>query len=249
MATQRITEEPAFVLHRYDWSETSLILEVLTRHHGRVALVAKGAKRPSSSFRPILLPMQPLAVNYGGDSDIRTLKGVEWVGGHVMPTGDALLSGYYLNELLMRLLARDDPHSDLFDVYAATIQILATEGPDLRQGALRVFELMLLRGIGLLPSLGQQTMTMTALQPDGPYCLVPEGGLRQAHAEDRTSLTGTQWSQLQTALDDPSAYTATLRVCMEHVAALRPQLRVLLNYHCGVGNLKTRQMMMDIQSL
>ena len=55
MATQRITEEPAFVLHRYDWSETSLILEVLTRHHGRVALVAKGAKRPSSSFRPILL--------------------------------------------------------------------------------------------------------------------------------------------------------------------------------------------------
>ena len=166
-----------------------------------------------------------------------------------MPTGDALLSGYYLNELLMRLLARDDPHSDLFDVYAATIQILATEGPDLRQGALRVFELMLLRGIGLLPSLGQQTMTMTALQPDRPYCLVPEGGLRQAHEEDRTSLTGKQWTQLQTALDDPIAYTATLRVCMDHVAALRPQLRVLLNYHCGVGNLKTRQMMMDIQSL
>ncbi|WP_297727898.1 recombination protein O N-terminal domain-containing protein, partial [Limnohabitans sp. Rim8] len=60
MATQRITEEPAFVLHRYDWSEASLIVEVFTRHHGRIALVAKGAKRPSSSFRPILLPMQPL---------------------------------------------------------------------------------------------------------------------------------------------------------------------------------------------
>ena len=249
MATQRVTEEPAFVLHRYDWSETSLILEVLTRHHGRVALVAKGAKRPSSSFRPILLPMQPLAVNYGGDADIRTLKGVEWVGGHVMPTGDALLSGYYLNELLLRLLARDDPHSALFDVYAATIQLLATEGPDLRQGALRVFELMLLREIGLLPSLDHQTLTMAALQPDEAYCLVPEGGLRQAHADDRTHLSGAQWTQLQSALDDPSAYTATLRVCLEHVAALRPQLRALLNYHCGVGHLKTRQMMMDIQSL
>jgi len=249
MAIQRIPEEPAFVLHRYDWSETSLILEVLTRHHGRIALVAKGAKSPSSSFRPILLPMQPLSVNYGGDSDIRTLKGVEWVGGHVMPTGDALLSGYYLNELLLRLLARDDPHSALFDVYAATIQILATEGPDLRQGALRVFELMLLREIGLLPSLDQQTLAMTAVMPDGQYCLVAEGGLRQAHAEDRTCLTGAQWTQLQTALDDISAYTATLRVCLDHVAALRPQLRALLNYHCGVGHLKTRQMMMDIQSL
>jgi DNA repair protein RecO (recombination protein O) len=249
MATQRITEEPAFVLHRYDWSETSLILEVLTRHHGRVALVAKGAKRPSSSFRPILLPMQPLAVNYGGDSDIRTLKGVEWVGGHVMPTGDALLSGYYLNELLMRLLARDDPHSDLFDVYAATIQILATEGPDLRQGALRVFELMLLRGIGLLPSLDQQTMTMTPLVPKERYCLVPEGGLRRANEDDRTSLSGEQWGQLQDAMDDTSAYTSTLRTCLSVVSDLRPQLRTLLNYHCGVGTLKTRQMMIDIQNL
>jgi DNA repair protein RecO (recombination protein O) len=249
MATQRISEEPAFVLHRYDWSETSLILEVLTRHYGRVTLVAKGAKRPSSSFRPILLPMQPLSVNYGGHSDIRTLKGVEWVGGHVMPTGDALLSGYYLNELLMRLLARDDPHSDLFDVYAATIQILATEGPDLRQAALRVFELMLLRGIGLLPSLDQQTMTMNALASGERYCLVPEGGLRLAHEDDRTSLSGAQWGQLQCAMDDASPYTATLRTCWPLVSDLRPQLRALLNYHCGVGSLKTRQMMIDIQNL
>jgi DNA repair protein RecO (recombination protein O) len=249
MATQRITEEPAFVLHRYDWSETSLILEVLTRHHGRIALVAKGAKRPSSSFRPILLPMQPLSVNYGGDSDIRTLKGVEWVGGHVMPTGDALLSGYYLNELIMRLLARDDPHSELFDVYAATIQILATEGPDLRQAALRVFELMLLRGIGLLPNLDQQTMTMTALAFGERYCVVPEGGLRLAHEDDRTSLSGAQWEQLQNAMDDASSYTATLRTCLPLVSDLRPQLRALLNYHCGVGSLKTRQMMIDIQNL
>ena len=90
------------MLHRYDWSESSLILEVFSRHHGRIALVAKGAKRPSSSFRPVLLPLQPLRVAFGGDAEIRTLKGAEWVGGQVMPTGDALLSGYYLNELLLR---------------------------------------------------------------------------------------------------------------------------------------------------
>ena len=101
MAAQRISEEPAYVLHRYDWSESSLILEVFTRHHGRMALVAKGAKRPSSGFRPVLLPLQPLRLSFGGDAEIRTLKGAEWVGGHVMPTGGALLSGYYLNELLL----------------------------------------------------------------------------------------------------------------------------------------------------
>ena len=106
---KRISDEPAYVLHRYDWSESSLILEVFTRHHGRIALVAKGAKKPSSSFRPVLLPLQAIQVAYGGDADIRTLKSAEWVSGHVMPTGDALLSGYYLNELLLRLLARVVP--------------------------------------------------------------------------------------------------------------------------------------------
>ena len=110
MPVRRIADEPAFVLHSYDWSESSLILEVFCRRQGRVALVAKGAKKPSSNFRPVLLPLQPLLVTYtlagDGTADIHTLKGAEWVGGHVMPTGDALLSGMYLNELLLRLLGR-----------------------------------------------------------------------------------------------------------------------------------------------
>ena len=168
-AIVRISDEPAYVLHRYDWSESSLILEVFTRHHGRIALVAKGAKKPSSAFRPVLLPLQPLQVSYGGDADIRTLKAVEWVGGHVMPTGEALLSGYYLNELLLRLLARDDPHARLFDAYAATVRVMATEPAELLQACLRVFELLLLREIGLLPSLDCQTLTLAALTPSQDY--------------------------------------------------------------------------------
>ena len=134
MATaRRFTHEPAFVLHRYDWSESSLILEVFTRQHGRVALVAKGAKKPSSNFRPVLLPLQPLSLTWTqsaatGASDIHTLKGAEWVGGHIMPTGDALLSGIYLNELLLRLMARDDPHPGLFDAYAGVVREVAAGG-------------------------------------------------------------------------------------------------------------------------
>jgi DNA repair protein RecO (recombination protein O) len=237
------------VLHRYDWSESSLILEVFTRHYGRIALVAKGAKRPSSSFRPILLPLQPLHVAYGGDAEIRTLKSAEWQGGHVMPTGDALLSGYYLNELLLTLLARDDPHPALFDVYANVVQVIASEHGEVLQTALRTFELLLLREIGLLPQLNVQTMTLRALQLDANYTLVPEGGLRQAHADDRSFLSGAQWCALHDAVQDTTPFTATLRACAAVMAELKPQLRNLLHYHCGVKTLRTRQMMIDIQSL
>ncbi len=249
MATRRIADEPAYVLHRYDWSESSLIVEVFTRHHGRIALVAKGAKRPSSSFRPILLPMQPLHLAFGGDAEIRTLKSAEWQGGHVMPTGDALLSGYYLNELLLTLLARDDPHPVLFDVYARVVEVIASQHGEVLQAALRSYELLLLREVGLLPQLDVQTMTLGTLQPGARYTLVAEGGLRLAHADDRASLSGAQWADLQATLALDAPFTATLRACAEMSAELKPQLRALLHYHCGTKTLRTRQMMIDIQSL
>lgn len=249
MATKRISDEPAYVLHRYDWSESSLVLEVFTRNHGRIALVAKGAKRPSSSFRPVLLPLQQLHVAFGGDAEIRTLKSAEWQGGHVMPTGDALLSGYYLNELLLLLLARDDPHPLLFDIYDRVVQVIASEHGEVLQTALRAFELLLLREIGLLPQLDSQTMTLAPLVTQARYCLVPEGGLRLSSESDRASLSGAQWQFLQQSLLQDAPFTATLRACAEVMGELKPQLRTLLNYHCGVTSLRTRQMMMDIQSL
>lgn len=249
MATKRIADEPAFVLHRYDWSESSLILEVFTRHYGRVALVAKGAKKPTSSFRPILLPLQPLHVAYGGDAEIRTLRSAEWQGGHVMPTGDALLSGYYLNELLITLLARDDPHAELFDIYAQVVRVIASEHGEVLQAALRTFELLLLREVGFLPQLDAQTMTLAPLQADVRYVLVPEGGLRQAGPDDRAGLLGGQWVALQDAIADHAPFTTTLRACAEVMSELKPQLRALLHYHCGVKTLRTRQMMIDIQNL
>ena len=256
MATRRISDEPAFVLHRYDWSESSVILEVFTRQHGRVALVARGAKKPSSSFRPILLPLQLLHIAFGGDSEIRNLKSAEWQGGHVMPTGDALLSGYYLNELLMRLLARDDPHPLLFDAYATTVQLMASQSADTLQLALRAFELCLLRDIGLLPALDVETASLMPLQPLAGYVLVAEAGLRLAHDDDRSSVSGHQWLALQHSLDsarsnthDNAAFSDTLRACIPAAQALKTQLRGLLHYHCGVKVLKTRQMMIDLQNL
>lgn len=248
---KRVSDEPAFVLHSYDWSESSLILEVFCRRQGRVALVAKGAKKPTSNFRPVLLPLQPLLLTYtlsgDGTADIHTLKGAEWVGGHVMPTGDALLSGMYLNELLLRLLARADAHTALFDAYAGVVRVLASEHGDALEPVLRSFELLLLREIGLLPSLDAETMTFEPLRAGTRYILVAEGGLRAASSGDRVALPGSGWTALQAALD--TGYTATLRACAPVAAELKPQLRALLQYHCGSPTLRTRQLMMDLQAL
>jgi DNA repair protein RecO (recombination protein O) len=257
---KKIANEPAFVLHRYDWSESSLILEVFTRHHGRIALVAKGAKRPSSQFRPILLPLQPLHIAFSGDAEVGTLKGAEWMGGLTMPSGDALLSGYYVNELILKLLARDDPHEQLFDAYAQVTQLLRE--PTLADSALRAFELLVLREIGLLPSLDVASLTLQSLQNDALYTLLPEAGLRAVHSADdfdresspeRPSLAAHHWLALQTALDDAAPLHTLRGICAALGSAdknaLKTQLRSLLHYHCGGKTLRTRQMVMDVQAL
>ena len=255
MQAHRVNHEPAYVLHHHDWSESSLIVEAFTRAHGRIALVAKGAKKPSSNFRPVLLPLQPLLLSWGGEGEIRTLKGAEWGGGLVMPTGDALLSGYYANELLLRLLAREDAHPRLFDAYAALVHVLASPDAEaLSPAALRAFELLLLRETGHLPALDVQTLTLAPIEVDPGYRLVAEGGLRAAHGDDDGAwLPGRAWQALAVALGDEAAFTAVLQVLVRWPLAqqgrLRQQLRELLHYHGGGSTLRTRQLMLDLQRL
>jgi DNA repair protein RecO (recombination protein O) len=250
---KKILHEPAFVLHRYDWSESSLILEVLTRHHGRVALVAKGVKRPSSQFRAILLPLQLLSISYSGNAEVHTLKGAEWQGGLTMPSGDALLSGYYLNELMMKLLARDDPHELLFDAYAQATTWLRDAA--LLDASLRAFELVLLREIGLLPTLDADSFSSEALQDDVLYSLVPEVGLREAMGapSEQAALSAGAWRSLQMALNQCTAILpareAVIAMSAADKTSLKQLLRSLLNYHAGSRGFRTRQLMMDAQAL
>lgn len=251
---KRVLHEPAYVLHHYDWSESSLILETFTRQCGRVALVAKGAKRPASNFRPVLLPLQPLLLSWGGDGEIRTLKGAEWGGGLVMPTGEALLSGYYANELLLRLLAREDAHPRLFDAYAALVRVLASgAGEAAAAPALRAFELVLLREGGHLPALDVETATLAPLAPGGCYSLLAETGLCRVDTGDADGLDGTVWLALAAALADEAPFGAALAVAARLAAPqrgqLQRQLRALLHYHCGAATLRTRQLMLDLRRL
>jgi DNA repair protein RecO (recombination protein O) len=245
----------AYVLHRYDWSESSLIVDLFTREQGRVAVAAKGAKRPHSQLRPILLPFQRLHVSLGrladgeGASEVQTLRQAEWAGGMAMLTGAALFSGFYLNELLMKLLARHDPHPALFDAYAATLPSLAIGDDAQGQAALRAFELTLLRQAGLLPELDVVTLTQQPVEPAGAYALRPEAGLTTAPGRDGDAeLTGAALVALQAALEHGSL-AALQQACAAALPALKGQLRALLHYHVGTPVLRTRQVMMDLQNL
>jgi len=246
MATSRSNAAAlsAYVLHSYDWSETSLIVDLFTREHGRVVVAAKGAKRPTSQLRPVLLPFQPIAVQLGKTpadeaAEVHLLRSAEWAGGSPMLSGGALFSGFYLNELLLRLLARHDPHPQLFDAYADTLAALADEAP-----ALRAFELTLLRALGWLPELAVETLTVQPVAAGRRYTLHGEAGLVAA----ADGLPGDAWVRLEAALTHghPGAVRA---VCAPVAAALRAPLRGMLHYHLGHAKLRTRQVMLGAQRL
>lgn len=249
----------AFVLHSHDWSESSLILELFTREAGRIVAAAKGAKRPTSQLRAVLMPFQRITVQLArtrGDegAEVRTLRGAEW-GGEAAPLhGAAWFAGFYLNELLLRLLARDDPHPCLFDAYAAALGAL--DGGEARsESALRAFELLLLRETGVLPELQRVTLTQAAVHPQRRYVLRPEQGLAEAttHAP---GLSGACCLALAQALQagpadaaDRVAFAALQDVCQAELPPLKAQLRAQLHYHLGGTTLRTRQMMIDAQRL
>lgn len=234
----RITGQPAFVLHSYPHKETSLIVDVFTREYGRIALVAKGAKRPHSQLRGVLQTFQPLQAGWTGKSELRILTGAEWVGGMLPLEKTALLCGFYLNELLVKLLARDDPHPVLFDHYVATLNQLAhNEPPPI---VLRKFERALLKETGVAADLTRCTGTRQAVEAGLVYVVDPERGPRPARAADAwPKITG------KTLLDmEREDY---LDVATQAQSKLL--MRFLLAHQLGGATLNTRQILIDLMQL
>jgi DNA repair protein RecO (recombination protein O) len=234
----RIASQPGFVLHSYPYKETSLIVDLFSRDHGRVALVAKGAKRPHSRLRGVLQTFQPLSVSWSGKSEVRTLTGAEWVGGMLPLEKSALLCGFYLNELLVRLLAREDPHPLLFDQYVATLNQLAHDEP--APVVLRKFELALLKESGVAADITVSARSGDPVHPELAYVVDPESGAREAGSHEEAPVVAGK-----TLLDMDRGDYADPQTQQESKMVLRH----LLAHHLNGAPIATRQILIDLTQL
>ncbi|MEO8103918.1 MAG: DNA repair protein RecO [Betaproteobacteria bacterium] len=235
-------------MHTYPYRETSLIVETFTCSHGRVVLVAKGAKRPHGAMRGLLNPFQPLTLNWFGKSEMKTLKTVEQE--RIIPqlSGAALLSAFYMNELLLKLTHREDPHDVLFDAYGAAVNALATLSAD-RNGVrdiatiLRQFEVRLLQELGYALQLSQEAESHRPLDPEGEYLYQAERGpvrcemARQSYNEDCLQLSGkTLIDMANNDYADPQTQVQAKQL-----------MRRMINHLLGDKVLHTRNLMRDLR--
>lgn len=264
-AKGRIDAQPAFILHSYPYSETSLIIDVFSREHGRLPLLARGARRPRSALRGVLQAFQPLELGWFGKGEVRTLAKAEWQGGMPLLAGTALMLGYYLNELLLRLLPRDDAHPRLFDRYEAALQqlslpaALATgQEPHLGVTALlRRFEKNLLAELGYGLTLEHEVDNGRPIEAErwyhyrlerGPVILddrAEEAGQPATDGTHPYSSHGMQAIRGKTLLDlarDDYSDSRTL-------AESKQLMRLLIKHHLGGQSLQSRRVFMDLQEL
>ena len=227
------------MLHSYPYRETSLIVEVFTRHDGRIGLLAKGARRPKSALRGLLLAFQPLLIRWGGRGELRGLHSAEWQGGVPQLKGIGLMSGFYLNELLLRFLHRDDPHEGLFDLYAETVSALSANNSI--AATLRRFEKFLLGELGYALTLDREAETNNPVDPAACYTYVIEKGPVQINPEDSPAIELSGKTLIDLSCDnyeDPVTLSQS-KLLMRH----------LVGHYLGSRPLHTRQLLVELQQI
>ena len=237
---RRADHEPGYVLHTYPYKETSLIVEAFTRRHGRVALLARGARRPRSAMRGVLLAFHPLRLGWSGSAELATLITAEW-GGGLQPAsrplaGRGLLCGFYLNELILRLLPREDAHEALFDAYGDALARLSAG--DAFPAVLRSFEKRLLAELGYAPVFDRDALSGAPIEPASSYVYEPDRGpVRASHGE----LLISGRTLLDLAADD---YTRS-----ETRDEARYLMRALIGQRLHGQVLHTRSVLMELNEL
>lgn len=235
-ASRRVHNQPAWLLHHRPFRDSSRILDVLSQDHGRLSLVARGSRAPKSKLRGILRPFLPLQLSWVIRSDLGTLTGAEMHGAPISLSGDALLSGYYVNELLLHFLHRHDPHSEVFAIYAKTIESLA--GQDVVNRYLRQFEIELLRLLGYALNLDHDTETKAALEPRQHYRYRAERGpVAVGTTGGALVFTGAELAAIeQQAFENPSV--------LRNADSL---LRHVIAYHLDGKELKSRKVLRELR--
>lgn len=224
----RVALQPAWILKASPYGDTSLLIEAISRDHGRVGLVARGVRGPKSRTRALLQAFRPLLLSWNETGDLGALTATEAGGQAVALSGEQIFSGWYLNELLLRLLHRHDPHPAVFEAYCAVMDRLPGQGAP----ALRAFEKALLSELGFgldLPS---------DIEAEQSYRLDPEAGPVPCDAADPEALSGASLIALRDdALDDPQDQKIAQRV-----------LRAALAPHLGERPLAAAQMMRALRA-
>ena len=237
MSKRRVDHEPGYVLHTYPYKETSLIVEAFTRRFGRVALLARGARRPRSAMRGVLLSFHPLRLSWSGSADLANLMGAEWAGGIPLLGGRGLMCGFYVNELLLRLLPRDDPHEELFDAYADALAGLASQEVS---PVLRSFERRLLAELGYAPLL-ETDAASHPIDPERLYRYEPDRG--------PVAVNGAREGQVvvsgRTLLDVAAGDYARAETRDE----ARALMRALIGERLHGQSLHTRSILMELNEL
>lgn len=219
----RVVEEPGYVLHGRAFRETSLLLEVLSRRHGRVGLVARGARAARSRWRNLLQPFRPLLLGWSQRGELGTLTGAEEVATLPPLRGEALLCGLYANELLVRFLHRSDPHPEVFEHYRGLVALLASA--QATQPLLRMFERDLLQAVGLGLQLEREHGGRREVREDKWYEYLPESGpvLREPAERPQGQLvSGAALIALRTGQIEP-----------DQQRELKLLMRRLIRYHLG----------------
>ena len=236
------TGQAVYVLHTYPFKETSLVVELFSQQFGRIAAVAKGARRPHSAMRGMLQSFQMLSGAWSGKNELKTLHSLDWNAGLALIKGEALMCGFYMNELLLRLLPKEDAHENLFEYYANSLQTLSN-GADLAT-TLRRFELKLLQEMGYAVPLLQDENDM-AIEADKTYRYEAEFGACELKAvnivmrKNGIQLSGK--TMLDMARDD-YADSATQ-------SQSKQLMRYLIAHYLGDKPLHTRQLLIDLQCL
>ncbi len=233
--------QPVFILHTYPFKETSLVVEMFSREFGRIAAVAKGARRPLSAMRGMLQSFQQLAGTWSGKNELKTLHDLEWMTGLTLLRGDALMCGFYMNELLLRLLPRDDAHSQLFEYYAHTVQTLSSlqQVPDPLQLAqiMRRFELKMLQELGYAVPLTHDE-NGEIIHANVTYRFEADFGACDPSATKNGILLSGN-TLLEMARGDYSHPTTQ--------SQSKQLMRYLLQHYLGEKPLHTRQLLVDLQ--
>src|SRR5216684_1024376 len=233
----RVMQQPAFVLHRHHYGESSLLLEIFTRDFGRLGVIAKGARRATSEYRSILNPFQPLLVNWAGKGDLATLTRAEAESQAYVLAGKRLFCGFYINELILRLLHRHDPHERLFIIYKTALCGLQEDAAC--EAVLRIFEKRLLAELGYGLVLDYEIECRAPIVPGAAYLYILNRGpviLRDA---------GTHGVKLRGAsLLALANETLTDSLVLQETKAL---LRAALAQYMGGKPLKTRQLLQNLK--